>query len=252
MMKALLLAVAMCLSSSLTCAEDAIGGDAAFLFAYHPKSGQEAKFAEGYRAHLDWHRRNGDPLPWYGWTVSSGDRIGMFVDGSFGIAFAAFDKRVRPAEDGADFARTAAPYSDVAYRKVMRLMPHLGTATRLEDRNPSAAIEVMTVAVRPGKTALFESSLEKLVAAVKRADRKPEFSVYRQLSGGAEPSYLVMFPRDGYAYFGTDTASLDAVIREHVDAEIERELLEMLAGSVQSARVETWRYRKDMSHLPSE
>lgn len=245
-----LLAAAMFLPFSPAHAEDTPAGNAAFLFAYHVKSGKEEQFAAGYREHLDWHRRNGDPLPWYGWTVSSGDRTGMFVDGSFGIAFAAFDNRIRPRDDGADFARTAAPYSEVAYRKAMRLMPHLGTATRLEDRNPSAAIEVVTVAVHPGKGALFESCLERLVTAVKGADRKPELTVYEQLSGGAQPSYLVMFPRGDYAHFETRTPSLDALIRAHVDAETGRELLAMLAESVHSAHVETWQYRADMSHLP--
>ncbi len=247
----LLLAAALCLLPPAARAEDPLRGDAAFLFAYHVESGKASSFAEGYRAHLDWHRRNGDPLPWYGWTVSSGDRIGMFIDGSFGISFAAFDNRIKPAEDGADFSRTAAPYSRAAYRKVLRLMPHLGSATRLEARNPSAAIEVVTVAVRAGKRALFEACLERLVAA---SARHAEFTVYEQLSGDEQPSYLVMFPRDGYAYFETHTSSLDALIRAHADADADakRELLAMLAESVHSARAETWQYREDMSHLPRE
>src|SRR5688500_15061252 len=71
-------------------------GDAAHLFAYVPKDGDEARFDEGYRTHLDWHRDKRDPLVWYGWYVANGERVGMFIDGSFGAPFAAFDQRVDP------------------------------------------------------------------------------------------------------------------------------------------------------------
>lgn len=57
-------------------------GDAAFLFAYYPKQGRQEQFDAGYRRHLDWHREHRDPLPWYGWYVATGERAGMFVDGS--------------------------------------------------------------------------------------------------------------------------------------------------------------------------
>lgn len=80
-------------------------GDAAHLFGYWTRPGQREAFDEGYRRHLAWHRQAGDPLVWYGWYVSDGKRAGMFVDGSFGAPFAAFDRRVDPAGDGADAAR---------------------------------------------------------------------------------------------------------------------------------------------------
>jgi hypothetical protein len=228
-------------------AADATGGEAAFLFAYEPKPGHEEQFDAGYRRHLEWHRQHRDPLPWYGWYVATGERTGMFVDGSFGITFAAFDERVEPGQDAANFAETTAPHGDTAYRKILRLMPRLGTATRLEDREPSSRIEVVTYFVRPGQTAAFESGLEKLATAV--GDSRA-FTVYRQLSGGMQPAYLIMFPREGFGYFDENGASLDALIRTELDAEPERELLDVLSRSVRHAHSETWRYRDDLSYLP--
>lgn len=228
-------------------AADAPRGDAAFLFAYYPKEGQEAQFDAGYRKHVEWHREHGDPLPWYGWYVTTGDRTGMFVDGSFGITFAAFDNRVEPAQDGADFAATTAPYGDTAYRKILRLMPRLGTATRLEDRQPSSQVEVVTYFVEHGRTAAFEACLEQLAPAVAGS---AGFAVYRQLSGGARPAYLVMFPRDGFGYFDEHPASLEVLIRTQLDAEAERELLDLFSQSVRHAESETWQYRDDLSYLP--
>lgn len=241
------LAVVFVLAATAGRAADAPRGDAAFLFAYEPKPEQQDAFDAGYRRHLEWHRQHHDPLPWYGWYVATGDRTGMFVDGSFGITFAAFDNRVEPRQDGANFAETTAAYGDTAYRKILRLMPRLGTATRLEDRKPSSQVEVVTYLVTPGRTAVFETCLEKLAAALAG---RVEFTAYRQLSGGTQPAYLLMFPRNGFGYFDENAASLEALIRTHLDTDAGRDLLALLSQAVRSTRSETWRYRDDLSYIP--
>ena len=70
-------------------------GPAAHFFVYQVNSGAQAKFEEGYRHHLGWHRSHHDPLVWYGWTVSDGKHDGYFIDASVGEPFAAFDHRVQ-------------------------------------------------------------------------------------------------------------------------------------------------------------
>ena len=45
------------------------------------------QFADGYRRHLDWHTRAGDPWAWYMWRVSNGERAGLYVDGTFSHAW---------------------------------------------------------------------------------------------------------------------------------------------------------------------
>ena len=57
---------------------------AAFLFAYDIPPGMQTRFEEGYHRHLEWHRQAKDPLVWYGWYVMTGDKLGRFVDGTFG------------------------------------------------------------------------------------------------------------------------------------------------------------------------
>jgi hypothetical protein len=222
-------------------------GTAAFLFAYYPRAGQKEKFEAGYREHLEWHRAHRDPLPWYAWYVFTGERTGLFVDGSFGVPFAAFDERVEPAQDAANFAATTAPYAETAWYEVLRWMPVLGTSTRLADRAPSAQVEVVTYLVRPGRTAAFESCLEALARVVQGS---AEFAVYRRLSGGAGPAYRVMFPRAGYGDLDEGPASIEALIRTRLEAERQGELLDLLAESVQSAESETWVYRGDLSYFP--
>src|SRR4030081_1022546 len=71
------------------------------LTLLQPKAGMNHSFEEGYQRHLEWHRRNGDPWTWHGWSVVMGDRYGVFVDASLGHAPQDLSSPVKPAEDAA-------------------------------------------------------------------------------------------------------------------------------------------------------
>jgi hypothetical protein len=77
----------------------------------------EDPFDAGYQKHLAWHRAHQDPLVWYGWTVTHGPRMGMFIDGTFGAPFAAFDQRVAPADDAKDAERSFLLHGQPTFRE---------------------------------------------------------------------------------------------------------------------------------------
>src|SRR5580765_6771708 len=54
---------------------------AARIVVIKPKEGMQKQFEEGYKRHLEWHRRNKDTWTWYGWQIIAGDRFGYFMDG---------------------------------------------------------------------------------------------------------------------------------------------------------------------------
>lgn len=138
---------------------------------WRPKPGQQAAFEEGYRRHLEWHRRAGDPWSWHGWYVVSGPRDGLFIDATLDRTWADFDAAVQPAEDAADNARNVEPFADfqVAYRVAQLAELGLGTASgigarftklvTLEVIDPPAAIRVLAEArdrlARAGVTQLL-------------------------------------------------------------------------------------------------
>lgn len=231
---------------------DSLAGDAGILFSYNPSEGMEQQFFEGYQSHLKWHRQNGDPFPWYGWTVLSGDRVGMFIDGTFGISYEAFDQRIKPREDAAHFAKSTAPYAEVGYRKVFRLEKTLSTTTRLEEWNPAPYAEVYTFSIIPGRELQFEEVLDRLAEAVRKNNATISYSVYRQLTGGKLPSYLLMVPHDGFAAFGSpDTpTTLSHLIDRLFDRSEGRRLGKQLADCVRDIHGETWLYRQDLSYFP--
>jgi len=223
-------------------------GDAAHLFGYWPKPGQRAAFDEGYRRHLVWHRQAGDPLVWYGWYVSDGQRAGMFVDGSFGAPFAAFDRRVDPAGDGADAARNVTPFVEPALRASYRLRRDLSSGFPLERWQPSPRLLVTRYVVRPGARAAFERAV-RIARAALPADA-PAHSWYEPVSGDA-PGYLHLVALHGWQdHDRADGASLEAGLAASTDPQAAAAAAALIAAVV-SADTETWEYRADLSLIPA-
>lgn len=222
-------------------------GDAAHLFGYWPKPGQRAAFDEGYRRHLAWHRQAGDPLVWYGWYVSDGKRAGMFVDGSFGAPFAAFDQRVDPAGDSADAGRNVTPFVEPAFRASYRLRRDLSSGFPLERWQPSPRLQVTRYVVRPGARAAFEQAV-RLARAALPADA-PAHTWYEPVSGDA-PGYLRLVARQGWRDHDRGADDLDALLARSSDPQA-KVVAAALADSVISADIETWEYRVDLSLIPN-
>jgi len=250
-----LLIIAFCMTTGILSAQtpDSLSGQAAFLFAYYPKEGQEAQFEEGYKKHLSWHQKNNDPFVWYGWNVISGDRIGMFVDGTFGISFKAFDNRIKPAEDAAHAKKSFTPLANAAYRKVFKLQPELSSATQLEQWNPSHYIEAITFLLEPGKEAVFEDIFSQIVSALQTDDSNQKFTTYRQVTGGKLPVFLLMNHHNGFGTFDSDKAftTLGHLIHRIFNKPKAQELSKQLSGCIRNIQSETWLYRRYLSYFPS-
>jgi len=233
----------LCLALPPIAVSHAQSGDAAHFYAYQPKPGQASAFEDGYRHHLDWHRAHHDPLAWYAWTVEDGPHAGWFIDASLGEPFAAFDRRVDPAGDGADFARRAAPYATPVARPTYRLLRAFSTGTPLEAGQPSPQVEVTYVQVRPGAGPRFERVLAALRRTLARTKGAPLHTWYRLVVGGETPRYMLMVARTGWVGYDAFPGGLEQRLAGDQAA------LADLAASVRSMRSETWRYRSGLSLL---
>lgn len=203
---------------------------AAFLFAYDVDRGKEAAFEAGYAAHLDWHADHGDQLAWYGWYVTSGPRTGLFIDGTFGVPFAAMDQRVDPAGDGADMTAKVLPFAKARTYSALELWAEVSTARTLEDHKPTAVVDAFAVTVAPAKILAFETAL--------RAQPKGRpVAWYRTVSGGSAGSYLALVPRQGW---------VDLAERPRGPTG----LLGKAAILTTSVEVESWSYRPRLSRIP--
>ncbi|KGQ18085.1 hypothetical protein LF41_1439 [Lysobacter dokdonensis DS-58] len=226
-------------------------GDAAHLFGYLPKPGMDAQFDAGYRKHLEWHRTHDDPLVWYGWYVTHGPRMGMFIDGTFGAPFAAFDNRVAPSDDGKDADRTFLPYGEPTYRAVYRVRRDLSAGTPLEQWRPTKLVQVYTYEVRLGRSERFEKIVKRMRAALDTAKHKSSFTWYEGVGGTASPGYMLMVSREGWSAFDEGPGGLEGVLASVEDTTVRQQLLDGFAGTVDEVQAEIWSYRSDMSLIPS-
>lgn len=231
------------LALSLTLPVHAGSGNAAHFFIYRMEPGAAAKFEEGYRHHLQWHRAHRDPLAWYGWTIEDGERSGYFVDASVGEPFAAFDRRVDIAGDGADFRANVAPYVTPMGQPAYVLLREASTGMPLEDRKPSATMQVTHVRVRLGMEVRFERALSTARETLGKTPGAPTYTWYRLVTGGDTPQYMLLVARDGWVDYDRFERSLGSLLG------FEESAAKEVADAVQSATTETWRYRPELSAL---
>lgn len=224
--------------------EQARTEQAAFLFAYDIDRGEEAAFEAGYAEHLKWHAAHADTLPWFGWYVTSGPRTGLFVDGTFGITFAAMDARPDPAGDGADMEAKVLPHAKARAYSAYTLWPQPSTVRGLEDRRPSPTLDAYSLRVEPGDVAAFETAL---LASAQAGKGDLGWTWYRLAGGGEVGTYLVLAPRRNWADLARRPADLAGLIAAAYGAGSDATRAAVLVKNVE---VETWSYQPKLSRLP--
>ena len=223
-------------------------GRVARMAVLRPKEDMQAEFEAGYRRHLEWHRAQDDPWAWYGWQILTGDRIGWFVDGTFGHAWADLDRAVAPAEDAADNAENVAPYADFATHAVYRLRPELSST-----RRTPPFVELITVEVVPGRERAFERLARRIHRALD-ASRSSEHAVYELVNGSSARHYLIMLPRERLADLEWSPRGFAGLLQSAPGTADDGDGAVGLPAnsSIRAIRSELLRYRPDLSYIPAE
>lgn len=191
-----------------------------------PKPDQASKFIAGYERHLEWHKHNKDPWTWHGWTFVLGERIGQFMDGTFGHAVTDFDQAIHPAADAADNNLNVAPYADFVSHAIYERLEAASVGAPLPDVTPFMAMTTYTVI--PGQESSFEAAITR---AAKRLTNQ-RLSWYRLRIGGPLSQYVLMRPAQSFSAAG-------ALGR-----------IDLPEGLVQRGDSELLRYQSTMSYVP--
>jgi hypothetical protein len=199
---------------------------AAALFARFtvlaPKEGMQTDFDAGYKRHLEWHAAQPDTWTWLGWTITTGERFGTFIDATVDREARDFDTPVAPAADAADNAKNVLPFARIVSTAVYRQRRDLGSRATADLK--SRLLTMMTIDVQPGAEPRFEAQL--------RSD-KGNIIVFELVNGGDVPRYLVFVPAQKMSEVAE--AATVPVVRE----------------GIRRMTVETVRFRADLSYEPA-
>lgn len=213
---------------------DDVPGNAARVVAWLPKEGMTRDFELGYQRHLEWHRLQGDPWTWHGWSIVSGPRTGYFVDGTFFHRWTDFDAPVAPREDAADNTTNVIPYATLQSVAAYEAVPKL---SRFESSQLTAPLLTFTyIQVAPGRAEEFEAILVRVV----RESKKVSFAVLRPAVGARE--YLLLQPAQMQSELAAHSAFTERLL-----ARAARQ--QKGAALVSEVRSETGRYRPDLSYV---
>ena len=212
----------------------------ALLFSYQPHDGERGSFDSGYQAHLQWHNEHGDSLAWIGWDVIAGRRFGQFVDGTFGISFEAWDRRVDPAGDGAHASTSFSDHADATGRWIVRARPELSSALPLEDRSPPPLAQVVTYTIGAAQKAHFEGVLQKVVEAAAGRALEP-YTVYESVAGSRDVEFTMFVWRDGLGSFDRLGDDPTRAVQEALSRD---------GRLVVRLDSELWRLRQDLTLIP--
>ncbi len=209
------------------------------LVAWKPKPGMDREFQEGYKRHLEWHRKNGDTWTWHGWMLISGERDGTFLDGTFFHQWTDLDAPVSPAGDGADNAVNVEPYAEVRSVASYEAVSALSNLTPKHFNSP--LLTFCYIEVAPGRAAQFEAraaqELRELAAKVM------PHAVLRPVNGTSE--YLLLLPAEKLSELGSQAAFITRLLQSVAS---DPKYPAMLARF----RTETARHRLEMSYIPLE
>jgi hypothetical protein len=219
---------------------------AGFLFSYRPHESRRAVFEAGYRDHLEWHREQRDSLTWFGWDVIGGPGLGLFVDGVFGVPFAALDRRVDPRGDAQDAALNVEAHADPVQRELLRLRDDLGTATPLESGTPAPIVQVVRATVAPGHERALETAFQALLRDGTSRQLLP-YTVY-EVVAGARHTFVMMVWRSSMGSFDQHERNPDRALRRVLQTD-DRTLPTAGSAPVVDMNSEIWLYRPDLTYF---
>nr|WP_294949516.1 hypothetical protein [uncultured Mucilaginibacter sp.] len=205
-------------------------GGIAHFSVWKPKAEQSAKFAAGYKQHLQWHTANHDNWNWYGWYIVSGSRFGQFIDATVGHNWGDFDNPVNPSGDGADNGLHTDPFGDYlgSYKLVALPSADSGDNRALKAK----LLKMYTITVSDAAAAA--KLLQKAITLYRKQNPVLQLQAYKLADGGELRQFTVFVGADSYAELGRSV-------------DFQAELINGTGSIITSITAETLIFKADMS-----
>jgi hypothetical protein len=253
-MKPLKLAASLCAVALLAVgalAQDTTGNIAALEFQT-PKSGMVKQYEDARKAKVDWHKQQKDKDGLWVSEILTGEHMGTYVVGRFGMHWADLDKpSVSDAADLEQYRKLIAPYVDKLTSSYYEFLPKWSNPS--PDMN-TKYIEIVTFHVRYGKGDDFRSAVAKVHEANQKLNVPSHYSWYRLVNGGPGGTYVAAFDHANWASFEDDpkVKPLRDRLREAFGEQEAMSVIERLNASIEGTYSDLAQPRPDLSYMPGK
>ena len=253
-MKVIKLATGLCVVAFLAVgalAQDKPGTIAALEFQT-PKNGMVKQYEEGRKAKVEWHKQQKDKDALFVSEVLTGQNMGTYIVGRFGMHWADMDKP--SVSDGADleqYKKLISPYVEKLSATYYEFLPKWSNPST--DMN-TKYIEVVNFHIKYGKSDDFRSAVAKVHEANQKLKTPSHYSWYRLANGGPGGTYVLTVDHPNWASFEDDPAvkPLRDRLREAFGEQEAMSVIERLNASIDSTYSDLVQPRPDLSYMPAK
>jgi hypothetical protein len=232
-------------------AQDKPGTIAALEFQT-PKNGTVKQYEDGRKAKVEWHKQQKDKDALFVSEVLTGENMGSYIVGRFGMHWADMDKpSVTDAADLEQYRKSVFPYVEKVTSAYYEDLPKWSNPS--PDMN-AKYISVVTFHIRYGKGDDFQSAIAKVHEANQKLKTPTHYSWYRLVNGGPGGTYVLTTDHPNWASFEDDPAvkPLRDRLREAFGEQEAMSVIERLNGSVEGTTSELIQPRPDLSYIPAQ
>ena len=218
-----------------------------------PKSGMTQQYEQGRKQKADWHKQQNDPGRLIIFEVMSGERTGTYIVVRAGLHWADLDNPpVTDAADQAEYDKAVGPYVASIQDSFYEFLPKMGNPDN--SPLPPQYQELLTIRVKPGRTADFTSAIARISAAERKANSPTHVGVYELANGGFSGTFVVSLARPHWADFeaNPNEKPMEQVLTDEYGPDGAASTMAALNNSMESEYSEIVKFRQDLSYIPAK
>jgi hypothetical protein len=187
------------------------GGNVVMIHCLDVQPGNQTRFEEGVKKHMDWHRKQKDTWSWASWTVMTGDDTDRVCTGTFGHKWEDFDTpSVSPEADHADAMANIAPFTKSHRASFWSMLPEVSRPAP----EPAPMSSVVFFHTRFGMENEFNSLIGEFHKAIEKTGMPWRYQWYALVSGGEGGTYAIVLPRANFASFNPSGKPFNEMLEE--------------------------------------
>jgi hypothetical protein len=223
------------------------GANVAAIYCSEVQPGQQARFEEGVKKHVDWHRKQNDTWTWNAWSVETGPDTGNYCAGTFGHKWEDFDKpAVSEEADMADYSATVLPFVKKTEGSFWVALPKVSRPAA----EPTPMSSVVFFHVRYGMNDEFDYLIGEFTKAIEQTKMPWHYTWVRLANGGEGGTYALVQPRANFASFNPSGKPFDEMLAEAYGKAGADSLLARWTKAVKGTESQLTKGRPDLSYVP--